>query len=161
MKKHKPPQDVEPDTLRPAYDLSQLIQAGERGKYHKALRKGCTRVQYLAHEVAVMYLGRIVEYGETAEVFRDPAHPYTQSLLATVPGLETRRTTPPLLLGDVPSPVAPPSGCHFHPRCPLFAGTNDPRLQAACPSQYPPPIRVEPRHWARCHAAPGEIITSL
>ncbi len=67
-------------------------------------------VQYLAHEVAVMYLGRIVEYGETTEVFRHPAHPYTQSLLAAVPSLETRRTAPPPLLGDVPSPVAPPSG---------------------------------------------------
>ena len=118
-------------------------------------------VQYLAHEVAVMYLGRIVEYGETTEVFRHPAHPYTQSLLAAVPSLETRRTAPPPLLGDVPSPVAPPSGCHFHPRCPLFAGTYDPMLQAACPTQYPPPIRVGPRHWARCHAVPGEIITSL
>jgi len=118
-------------------------------------------VQYLAHEVAVMYLGRLVEYGETPEVFRHPAHPYTQSLLAAVPSLETRRTAPPPLLGDVPSPVAPPAGCHFHPRCPLFAGTNDPMLQAACPSQYPPPIRVGPRHWARCHAVPGEIITSL
>jgi len=111
-------------------------------------------VQYLAHEVAVLYLGRIVEYGETTEVFRHPAHPYTQSLLAAVPGLQTRRTAPPPLLGDVPSPVAPPAGCHFHPRCPLFAGTHDPMLEASCPSQYPPPICVGPRHWARCHAVP-------
>ena len=111
-------------------------------------------VQYLAHTVAVMYLGRIVEYGETAEVFDHPAHPYTQSLLAAVPSLETRRTPTPPLLGDVPSPVSPPSGCHFHPRCPLFTSTSDPRLQAACPSQYPPPIRAGPRHWARCHAVP-------
>ena len=118
-------------------------------------------VQYLAHEVAVMYLGRIVEYGETTEVFQHPAHPYTHSLLAAVPSVQTRRTTPPPLLGDVPSPVAPPSGCHFHPRCPLFTGTNDPRLQAACPSQYPPPRRIGPRHWARCHAVPGESITGL
>src|SRR5712691_9910057 len=110
-------------------------------------------IQYLAQEVAIMYLGRIVEYGETEAVFTQPAHPYTQSLLAAVPSLETRRTVPPPLLGDVPSPVSPPSGCHFHPRCPLFAGTEEPRLQSACPTQYPPPIRVGPHHWARCHAA--------
>jgi len=110
-------------------------------------------IQYLAHAVAIMYLGRIVEYGETTAIFEHPAHPYTQSLLAAVPSLETRRTAPPPVLGDVPSPVLPPSGCHFHPRCPLFAGTSDAMLQSACPTQYPPSIGVGPRHWARCHAA--------
>jgi peptide/nickel transport system ATP-binding protein len=118
-------------------------------------------IQYLAQEVAIMYLGRIVEYGETTAVFTQPTHPYTQSLLAAVPSLETRRTVPPPLLGDVPSPVSPPSGCHFHPRCPLFAGTDDPMLQSACPTQYPPPLYVGPRHWARCHAAPGESVADV
>src|SRR5215510_14351674 len=65
-------------------------------------------IQYLAHAVAIMYLGRIVEYGETTAIFEHPAHPYTQSLLAAVPSLETRRTAPPPVLGDVPSPVSPP-----------------------------------------------------
>jgi peptide/nickel transport system ATP-binding protein len=116
-------------------------------------------IQYLAHAVAIMYLGRIVEYGETTAIFEHPAHPYTQSLLAAVPSLETRRTAPPPVLGDVPSPVLPPSGCHFHPRCPLFAGTSDAMLQLACPTQYPPSIGVGPRHWARCHAVQGEIVT--
>jgi peptide/nickel transport system ATP-binding protein len=117
-------------------------------------------IQYLAHAVAIMYLGRIVEYGETTAVFEHAAHPYTQSLLAAVPSLETRRTAPPPVLGDVPSPVSPPAGCHFHPRCPLLAGTSDAILQSACPTQYPPPIRVGPRHWARCHAVRGEIVTN-
>jgi peptide/nickel transport system ATP-binding protein len=117
-------------------------------------------IQYLAHAVAIMYLGRIVEYGETTAVFEHPAHPYTQSLLAAVPSLETRRTAPPPVLGDVPSPVSPPAGCHFHPRCPLLAGTSDAMLQSACPTQYPPSIGVGPRHWARCHAVRGEIVTN-
>jgi len=83
-----------------------------------------------------MYLGRIVEYGETTAIFTRPAHPYTQSLLAAVPSLETRRTVPPPLLGDVPSPLSPPSGCHFHPRCPSCRHRGT-RLQSACPTQYP------------------------
>jgi len=111
-------------------------------------------MQYLAHEVAVMYLGRIVEHGETDAVFAHPAHPYTQSLLAAIPSLSARRTTPPPLLGDVPSPVSPPSGCHFHPRCPLLASatTQDP-WQAACAREYPSATQVGPRHHVHCHAA--------
>jgi peptide/nickel transport system ATP-binding protein len=109
-------------------------------------------VEYLAHEVAVMYLGRIVEYGDTASVFRRPQHPYTQSLLAAVPSLH-RRTEAPMLTGDVPSPVSPPAGCHFHPRCPVLAATTTPTLRSLCPTQYPEVVQVGPRHWARCHAA--------
>lgn len=109
-------------------------------------------IQYLAHAVAVMYLGRIVEHGDTTEVFSHPAHPYTQSLLAAVPSLVQRQTAPPPLLGDVPSPVSPPAGCHFHPRCPLLHGAEAPRLQQHCPTHYPEPHHLGPRHWARCHA---------
>jgi peptide/nickel transport system ATP-binding protein len=118
-------------------------------------------IQYLAHAVAIMYLGRIVEYGETTAVFEHPAHPYTQSLLAAVPSLDSRRTAPPPVLGDVPSPVSPPLGCHFHPRCPLFLGTTNAVLRSACPIQYPPPRRAGPRHWARCHAVEGEVVTNV
>ena len=118
-------------------------------------------IQYLAHAVAIMYLGRIVEYGETTAVFEHPAHPYTQSLLAAVPSLETRRMAPPPVLGEVPSPVSPPSGCHFHPRCPLFLGTTNAVLRSACPSRYPPPLRAGPRHWARCHAVEGEAVNNV
>lgn len=79
-----------------------------------------TVVEHLSHEVMVMYLGRIVERGPAREVCRTPLHPYTQALLAAVPdpkskNLPAKRT----LTGDLPSPVHPPSGCHFHPRCPM------------------------------------------
>lgn len=75
-------------------------------------------VKYIAHEVAVMYLGEIVEQGPTERIFEAPAHPYTQGLLAAIPSIDpTRRGAAPPVLGDVPSPSNPPSGCHFHTRC--------------------------------------------
>jgi peptide/nickel transport system ATP-binding protein len=77
-------------------------------------------VRYLAHEVAVMYLGKIVERGPTARIFEAPAHPYTQGLLAAIPSIDPEhRGAAPAVLGDVPSPSSPPSGCHFHTRCPV------------------------------------------
>ncbi len=76
-------------------------------------------VRYLADSVSVMYLGQIVEAGETERVFEAPAHPYTRALLAAVPSADPeRRSLPTPLRGDVPSPAAPPSGCRFHTRCP-------------------------------------------
>ena len=76
-------------------------------------------VSYLAHEVAVMYLGRIVEQGTTAQVLDDPQHPYTKALLSAVPVVDKERRRNIIRLeGDMPSPAAPPAGCHFHPRCP-------------------------------------------
>ena len=85
-------------------------------------------VEYLAHTVAVMYLGRIVEAGPASEVLGAPRHPYTQALLAAVPRLDgiDRRIS---IAGEPPSPVAPPSGCHFHPRCAL--------ADAECRARYP------------------------
>jgi peptide/nickel transport system ATP-binding protein len=75
-------------------------------------------VRYLAHEVAVMYLGKIVEQGPTERIFEAPAHPYTKGLLAAIPsGDPERRGAAPPVLGDVPSPSDPPAGCHFHTRC--------------------------------------------
>ncbi len=77
-------------------------------------------VKYLAHRVAVMYLGRIVEEGPTERIFEAPAHPYTQGLLAAIPSVDpAQRGGAPPVLGDVPSPSDPPSGCHFHTRCPV------------------------------------------
>jgi peptide/nickel transport system ATP-binding protein len=76
-------------------------------------------VRYLAERVAVMYLGKIVESGTTEQIFTDPRHPYTQALLAAVPSVDPeRRGGAPPVTGDVPSPSNPPSGCHFHTRCP-------------------------------------------
>ncbi len=77
-------------------------------------------VRYLAHEVAVMYLGQIVEVGPTERIFEDPRHPYTKALLSAIPSMDpARRGVTVPVLGDVPSPSNPPDGCRFHTRCPL------------------------------------------
>jgi peptide/nickel transport system ATP-binding protein len=76
-------------------------------------------VRYLADRVAVMYLGQIVEYGDTERIFEAPRHPYTQGLLAAVPSVDPeRRSAAVHVVGDVPSPASPPAGCRFHTRCP-------------------------------------------
>jgi len=74
-------------------------------------------VRHVADRVAVMYLGRIVESGTATELFRAPLHPYTQALLAEQPTLKVRKKRYVAIQGEIPSPLAPPSGCHFHPRC--------------------------------------------
>jgi peptide/nickel transport system ATP-binding protein len=116
-------------------------------------------IRYLADELAVMYLGRIVEYGPSEAVFARPSHPYTRSLLESVPSLTTRWSEPPALRGEVPSPVSPPPGCHFHPRCPVYLraleGREDPRLRERCPGAYPEAYEQAPGHWAKCFAAEG------
>ena len=105
-------------------------------------------VEYLAHEVAVMYLGRIVERGQVDEVLRSPKHPYTQALLSAVPSprLAENKTSQPefiRLAGETPSPANPPGGCHFHPRCP--------QASEACRTSYPETSRVSATHTVRCH----------
>lgn len=75
-------------------------------------------VEYIADKVAVMYLGRIVEYGLAADIFKRPQHPYTQALIAAVPQIAKEQKAFSKIEGDVPSPLNPPTGCHFHPRCP-------------------------------------------
>ena len=94
-------------------------------------------VRYMADTVAIMYLGKIVEQAPVDDLFKNPRHPYTKSLLESVPILEARKPFKPLL-GDVPSPLNPPSGCHFHPRCPIFLNEEQGSvLSQKCPSQYP------------------------
>ncbi|WP_236794204.1 ABC transporter ATP-binding protein [Amycolatopsis sp. GM8] len=89
-------------------------------------------VEYMSDQVAVMYLGRIVETGTPAQLYRRPLHPYTKALLASVPQLGTKVREPPVVDGDVPSPLDPPSGCRFRTRCPhateICAATT-PRLE--------------------------------
>ena len=99
-------------------------------------------VDYLAHDVAVMYLGRVVEQGSAAEVLRSPRHPYTQALLAAVPRVDGVRGEAPKLAGDMPSPANPPAGCHFHPRCPL--------ADADCRRDYPAARRFGATQFVRC-----------
>jgi peptide/nickel transport system ATP-binding protein len=107
-------------------------------------------VDYLAHEVAVMYLGRIVERGTVDQVLRTPRHPYTQALLSAVPDLDRTGASKIIRLqGELPSPAAPPSGCHFHPRCP--------RAMPECKLEYPDAVRLDGGHEVSCllYHAPG------
>ena len=101
-------------------------------------------VRHVSHRVAVMYLGRLIELADEPAIFARPLHPYTQALLAAVPQPDPRRrarqTVPP---GEVPSPIDPPSGCHFHPRCP--------RAAAECRASVPEFREAEPGRWVRCH----------
>ena len=99
-------------------------------------------VDYLAHDVAVMYLGRVVESGSADEVLRSPRHPYTQALLAAVPRVDGAMGEAPKLAGDMPSPANPPAGCHFHPRCPL--------ADADCRRDYPAARRFGATQFVRC-----------
>ena len=88
---------------------------------------------HFADRIAVMYLGRIVEEGPAREVVRNPQHPYTKALLSVVPKRDPReRTAPQILTGETPNPVEPPSGCRFHPRCPVAqerCRSEDPALR--------------------------------
>ena len=101
-------------------------------------------VEFLCDRVIVLYLGRIMEIAPTAVLYRQPRHPYTRALLAAspVPDPAQRPENRPLLVGDVPSPVKPPSGCVFRTRCP--------RAQPACAETAPPLHEVAPGHWRAC-----------
>ncbi|MFB3150083.1 MAG: ABC transporter ATP-binding protein [Alphaproteobacteria bacterium] len=102
-------------------------------------------VRHLCHRVAVMYLGKIVELAECDELYDDPIHPYTQALLAAVPvpdpEIESKREHT-VMKGEVPSPINPPSGCVFHPRCPLAV--------EGCRSVVPELREIKPGHWVAC-----------
>ena len=101
-------------------------------------------VEYLAHEVAVMYLGRIVEQGSVEEVLHSPKHPYTQALLSAVPVIDVKTRKEVIQLeGDLPSPMHPPAGCHFHPRC-MHA-------MQACYERYPDSTNFSATHTVNCH----------
>jgi peptide/nickel transport system ATP-binding protein/oligopeptide transport system ATP-binding protein len=106
-------------------------------------------VRHISNRVAVMYLGRIVEMAETETLFRDPAHPYTRMLLASVPSADARRGTRrrTVLRGEPPSPLAPPPGCPFHPRCPDAI--------ERCRVDLPLLRAVGSDHTAACHLAGG------
>lgn len=102
--------------------------------------------RYMAHKVAIMYLGKIVEYAATEELFNNPMHPYTKALFsAALPSDPTVETQELVLEGEVPSPINPPGGCPFHTRCPMKIG----RICETDPPALTPRQRQE--HWVSCH----------
>ncbi|HEX5825702.1 MAG TPA: oligopeptide/dipeptide ABC transporter ATP-binding protein [Candidatus Limnocylindrales bacterium] len=108
-------------------------------------------VQYFSDRVGVMYLGRIVELGSVGSLYRDARHPYTVALLSAIPDADPRRRKKRLVLkGDVPSPAAPPSGCHFHTRCWLRERLGNPER---CVTEDPELRPIGPGHTSACHFA--------
>jgi oligopeptide/dipeptide ABC transporter ATP-binding protein len=101
-------------------------------------------VEHISHRIAVMYLGRIVEYTDKLTLFAKPLHPYTEALLAAVPVPDPAvKRVKRVVQGDVPSPLKPPPGCHFHTRCPYAV--------ERCRSEVPALREVEPSHFVACH----------
>ena len=124
--------------LQEEYKLSYLLVAHDLAV-----------VQHISHRVAVMYLGRIVEMTERKRLFEMPLHPYSEALLSAVPipKASARKRERVILKGDVPSPINPPAGCHFHTRCPY--------VHARCRAESPTLREIVPRHWASCHLHDG------
>jgi oligopeptide/dipeptide ABC transporter ATP-binding protein len=101
-------------------------------------------VEHISHRIAVMYLGRIVEHTDKKTLFTNPKHPYTEALLSAVPVPDpTIKRTKIVLQGDVPSPINPPSGCHFHTRCPY--------AEERCKVESPPLRETDRGHFVACH----------
>jgi peptide/nickel transport system ATP-binding protein len=99
-------------------------------------------VEHIATHVAVMYLGRVVESAPTAEIYARPNHPYTAALIEEVPRIDARHRSYVPIRGEIPSPLAPPPGCHFHPRCP--------HAFARCREEAPPLRVIAPGRLSAC-----------
>jgi peptide/nickel transport system ATP-binding protein len=118
--------------LRSQFNLTYLFISHDLGA-----------VEHVSDRVIVMYLGRIVEEAPTEEIFRKPNHPYTAALLAERPRIDVRRRQFTSIEGELPSPIKPPSGCHFHPRCP--------RAFKRCSGEAPALKQIAPGHRSACH----------
>ncbi len=124
--------------LQSSYDLSYLLIA-----------HNLATVRYMSHRVGVMYLGKIVEESSPEKLFADPMHPYTKALVsASLPADPRRQREEMVLTGEVPSPLNPPSGCAFHPRCPF--------AMAHCSEQVPTFQNVDAGHKVACHLYSGK-----
>ncbi len=101
-------------------------------------------VEYISDRVAVMYLGRIVEMSPTKDLFFNPLHPYTEALMSAIPAPDPDTSMRPIILqGEIPSPIDPPPGCHFHPRCQY--------AEDICKAEKPEWREYQPGHFAACH----------
>jgi peptide/nickel transport system ATP-binding protein len=125
--------------------ILQLMKAlkDEMGLTYLFITHDLATAKYLCDRVAVMYLGRIMEVASREELFSRPHHPYTKALLSAVPVPDpTARRKTPLPTGEIPSAINPPSGCHFHPRCPF--------AMEICRGPRPPLKEISPRHFSAC-----------
>jgi peptide/nickel transport system ATP-binding protein len=100
-------------------------------------------VEHIADRVVIMYLGRVVEVAATEDIFDAPNHPYTQALLSEVPRIDLRKRAYQPVKGEIPSPLDPPTGCHFHPRCP--------HAMERCRAERPALKEIAPGRWSACH----------
>ena len=126
-------------------NLLQDLQK-EHGLAYLFIAHDLAVVEHISRRVVVMYLGKIVELAGAKGIVHAPKHPYTQALISAVPVIDPKSKRQRIVLpGDVPSPINPPSGCPFHPRCPIAVDR--------CRTEIPPLREVSPGHWTACHLA--------
>jgi oligopeptide/dipeptide ABC transporter ATP-binding protein len=140
----EPVSALDPSVQAQIVNLMAELQE-RRGLAYLFIAHDLRLVRHVARRVAVMYLGKIVEEADTAELYQKPLHPYTQALLAAAPRRHPAAPAARVLPGEPPSPVHPPAGCRFHPRCPI--------AEAVCSAVEPPLLPIGPGRRVACHLA--------